>query len=490
MYSRNHTLSPLPTVIRHGLKAVVTLSFLSLVTSFTLLVYLIGRLAVWYSRTSPKGSQPSARTRDIVGLPRELGVQYNENGNGQSGQKCRRVPNQFLVLLLNVLLADTLQACAFFLDVVWLVEDRITDSSPACWAQGWLISTGDLASTAFIAAIAVHTYLTLVRGVKISCKVFYGLIFFLWFFVILMSVLGVFITNNGAGVGGFYVRDVTWCWINPEYDAMRLYLHYVWMLLLIITGTVSYVLVFVHVHRVDKAFRDAKKAAAAAADEASYDGVLSPTSLPAVMTHKDSKTEVHKRILFLLYPLVFLLCTAPLALGRLLSSGGVKLSPEYLIFAGAMITSNGWLDVLIFSTTRSGILFDAPVDEENLGLDTFSFTPMGHQYGHRVWIQGGPPKESSPNLGRQGIFRKPSCRTRHVAEASHDRSESQTSLQDRDASGFKGIQMETVTRIFVEEVDADGRPGSRKYQHTRKLGSMPSEETFGERVEQSIDSYR
>ncbi|UQC79284.1 uncharacterized protein CLUP02_04763 [Colletotrichum lupini] len=451
MYTRTHTLSPLPTVLRHGLKAVVTLSFFSLVTSFTLLVYLIGRLVCWYRRTSPKKEQQlSAITTQvpvIAGLPHELEAQYNANGQ----TKGSRVPNQFLILLLNVLFADAIQACAFFLDVVWLVEDKITDDSAACWAQGWFISSGDLASTAFVAFIAVHTYLTLVRGLKISCKAFYSTIFLLWFFVLFMSVLGVIITNNGAGKGGFYVRDITWCWINSEYEAMRMYLHYAWMLTLIITGTVSYVLVFIHVHRADKAFRSARKAAAAA-EEASCDGVLSPTTLPNVMSQHNQKTEVHKRILFLFYPIVFLLCTAPLALGPILSSGGIKLSAEYLIFAGCMITSNGWIDVLIFSSTRSGILFDAPVDEQNVGLDTFNFTPLGQQYGHRVWIEGGASKDDSHNR-KPSVFRRPSRRARLGSEASHDRSESQTSLHDRDVSGLKGIQMETVTRIFVEEVD-------------------------------------
>ncbi|KAK0375141.1 integral membrane protein [Colletotrichum limetticola] len=477
MYTRTHTLSPLPTVLRHGLKAVVTLSFFSLVTSFTLLVYLIGRLACWYRRTSPKKEQqlPATTTQVpvIAGLPHELEAQYNANGQ----TKGSRVPNQFLILLLNVLFADAIQACAFFLDVVWLVEDKITDDSAACWAQGWFISTGDLASTAFVAFIAVHTYLTLVRGLKISCKAFYSTIFLLWFFVLFMSVLGVIITNNGAGKGGFYVRDITWCWINSEYEAMRMYLHYAWMLTLIITGTVSYVLVFVHVHRADKAFRSARKAAAAA-EEASCDGVLSPTTLPNVMSQHNQKTEVHKRILFLFYPIVFLLCTAPLALGRILSSGGIKLSAEYLIFAGCMITSNGWIDVLIFSSTRSGILFDAPVDEQNVGLDTFNFTPLGQQYGHRVWIEGGASKDDSHNR-KPSVFRRPSRRARLGSEASHDRSESQTSLHDRDVSGLKGIQMETVTRIFVEEVD----PAKNKKYANRTLNSMPSDESVGERVQ-------
>lgn len=267
---------------------------------------------------------------------------------------------------------------------------------------------------------------------------------------------------------------------------MRLYLHYIWMLIMIITGTVIYVLVFIHVHRANKAFQKTKKSTTFT-DEASSDGVFSAINLTPGMSQQEANIEVHKRILFLLYPLVFLLCTAPLALGRILSSGGIKLSPEYLCIAGAMITSNGWLDVLIFSTTRSGILFNSPVDEQNLGLDTFNLTPLGQQYGHRVWIQGGMPKESQRPQRKPSVFRRPSRRPRLGAEANRDRSESQTSLHERDESGLKGIQMETVTRIFVEEV---GSPLPDKQYSPRSLASKPSEESVGERMEQSLESYR
>ncbi|KAF9871455.1 integral membrane protein [Colletotrichum karsti] len=476
MYSRDHTLSPLPTVLRHGLKAVVVLSFLSLVASLALYLYLSGRLAVWYFRSAPKSPERTIEAGDGAGLPHEIGVQYFGPGRRAKG---RQAPNQALILVLNVLFADILQACAFFLNIVWLVEDRISDQSPACWAQGWFISTGDLASTTFIATIAVHTYITLVRGYKISTKLFYGVISFLWFFVLFMSVLGVMITNNGKDTGGFYVRDVSWCWITPDEEAMRIYLHYLWMVLLIITGTISYVLVFIHVHRRDKALRSSEKAGE---ENSSNNSVLSPTSMMSPATD-DVKSEVHKRMLFLLYPLIFLICTAPLALGRILGSSGVKLSPEYLCFAGAMITSNGWLDVLVFSTTRRAILFDASPDEQNLGLETFNLTPLGQQFGHRVWITSGASKRAER---KPSVFRKPSrCRTRG-SDGGHDRSESQTSLNSADVDGMKGIQMETVTRVFIE-VES---PAERHGFSSRTLSSMPSVETVGQRVAQSMDSFR
>ncbi|TEA16709.1 hypothetical protein C8034_v011853 [Colletotrichum sidae] len=485
MYSRTATLSPLPTVLREGMTAVVGLAGLSIVASSCLLIYLSGRLAAWYFRSSPENAQRIAERADAAGLPHEVSAQYF---GGRPGRRARRTPNQALVLVLNVLAADLLQACAFFLDIVWLVEDRITDVSPACWAQGWFISTGDLASTTFIAAIAVHTYFTLVRGCKISNRVFYGSISFMWFFVLLMSILGVIITNDGADVGGFYVRDVTWCWINDEYGSMRIGLHYVWMLFFIVIGTVSYIMVFIHVHRLTRSRRPSRPSRhpAKSVDDVSDAGVVSPTTTappsPRTAAGEEIKSELHKRMLFLLYPVIFVLCTAPLALGRVMSSGGVRLSPEYLCFAGAMITSNGWLDVLVFSTTRRAILFDASPDEQNLGLDTFGLAHMGQHYGHRVWITGGPPPPppAVPRVPERkpSVFRKPSRRPprhrRRASAASRERSDSQTSLNGLDVAGLKGIQMETVTRVFVE-VD---RPSSQGASSThRDLSSMPSVES-------------
>ncbi|KAF6819479.1 integral membrane protein [Colletotrichum plurivorum] len=502
MYSRDHTLSPLPSVLRHGLGAVTVLASISLVASFSLLVYLFGRLAVWYSRSRPQ--DPERRTGPaadaVAGLPRELGEQYFGPGHGSEDarERCRRhhrrAPNQALVLVLNVLLADVLQACAFFLNVVWLAEDRITDESPACFAQGWLISTGDLASAIFIATIAVHTYVSLVRGYTLSCRVFYGIISFLWLFVLLMSVLGVIISKNGAEYGGFYVRDVSWCWINYEYEAMRVYLHYIWMTILIVVGTVAYVLTFIHFYRAGKAARE-PHAPAKSADEGSNSSVLSPTSMatPSPQPEEENRSEVRKRLIFLLYPLIFVVCTAPLAVGRMVSSAGVRLSPEYLCFAGAMITSNGWLDVLVFSTTRRAILFDASVDEQSIGIETFNLTPLGQQFGHRVWITaGGVRRQQQKRHERKpSVFRKASRhhRRRGSAEGSHDRSESQASLRGLEGAAIKGIQMETVTRIFVE-VESPGEEKGYPAYPDRALSSMPSSETVGERVQQSMESYR
>lgn len=94
---------------------------------------------------------------------------------------------------------------------------------------------------------------------------------------------------------------------------------------------------------------------------------------------------------FLLYPLIYILCTAPLALGRIATMAGVDVPVWYFCAAGALITSNGWLDVLLWGVTRHRLLFGGDVDAEESGLDTFAFmrTPHGRRWGNMVWVEGG-----------------------------------------------------------------------------------------------------
>ncbi|KAJ0158719.1 hypothetical protein CTA2_11023 [Colletotrichum tanaceti] len=174
---------------------------------------------------------------------------------------------------------------------------------------------------------------------------------------------------------------------------------------------------------------------------------------------------------FLIYPIIYILCTAPLALGRVITMAGKEVSLEYFCLAGAMIASNGWLDVLLFSTTRHVIIFNASPDYEETGLETFAFmrTPANRRYGNMVWVQGAgsAPRNLTADEGTGGwlskLFRGAG---RRGADAKRDRhrsgahrSISQESLRRR-GGNMEGIQMETVTTVVVE---VDGRqPGGKK----------------------------
>ena len=177
---------------------------------------------------------------------------------------------------------------------------------------------------------------------------------------------------------------------------------------------------------------------------------------------------------------------------------GVEVSVLFFCVAGALIASNGWLDVVLFSTTRHHIIFDAPADSEDTGLDTFAFmrTPHTRRYGNMVWVQGGAPgragrraaaeddeeEDNGPRSrrkngtsgwerigermgwgGRRGGHRPHHHRHHYKGSSSRDwvgapGSVSQESLRGRGSAhaldGGGGIHMDTVTTVVVE-VDQD-----------------------------------
>ncbi|KAK3365416.1 hypothetical protein B0H63DRAFT_540128 [Podospora didyma] len=75
-----------------------------------------------------------------------------------------------------------------------------------CVAQGWLVSTGNLASSCFITAIAVNTYLAVVRNYTPPQWALHFTVVGLWVFDYLLAILGPLMTSNGREAGGFYVR--------------------------------------------------------------------------------------------------------------------------------------------------------------------------------------------------------------------------------------------------------------------------------------------
>jgi hypothetical protein len=90
-----------------------------------------------------------------------------------------------------------------------------------------------------------------------------------------------------------------------------------------------------------------------------------------------------------LYPIVYTVCTAPLAIGRIAAVAGHQVSVGYFCVAGAVIACNGWLDVLLYTSTRSNIMFTADPPSENIGLETFAFMGKGHKFGTVTTVEAG-----------------------------------------------------------------------------------------------------
>jgi hypothetical protein len=171
------TLSPLTPELNHGLIPVTLFGILSFCAALTLFLLLSYRIIKW-------------------------------------NRKSKHV-NQFIVLIWNLLLADIQQSMAFLLNIKWLVEDQIHVGTTTCWAQGWFVSTGDLASGIWSFAIGLHTFAAVIFGYRLSNTKFTLVVVFIWAFVYTMAVTGIAMHSSD-----FYVRAVAWviflfeCFLN------------------------------------------------------------------------------------------------------------------------------------------------------------------------------------------------------------------------------------------------------------------------------------
>lgn len=163
-------LSPLPSGVRQGLTAVSFFAVISFLCSTGLFSFLSYRLWVWRHRSTVQET------------------------------------NQFLILIYNLLFADIQQSLAFLLNIAALRNNAIHINTSTCFAQGWFISTGDLASSVFITAIAVHTFLSICWNYKVPVTYFWGAIGLLWGFVYIVTLIGI---GTHAGEH-YYVRAGPW----------------------------------------------------------------------------------------------------------------------------------------------------------------------------------------------------------------------------------------------------------------------------------------
>ncbi|PQE32053.1 integral membrane protein [Rutstroemia sp. NJR-2017a WRK4] len=274
--------------------------------------------------------------------------------------------NQFLFLIYNLLFADIQQALAFLLNIRSLKDNGIIVGTSTCWAQAWFVSVGDLASSVFISAIACHTFFSVVKSYRPPNYAFYIGIAACWIFIYGLAVIGIALHPHD-----FYVRAAAWCWINDEYQSERLWLHYFWIFVAMFSTILIYTFIFIFLR----------------------------TKSRQPGAHADILHGAQP--LMILYPLIYTICTIPLAAGRIASLAGAEVTLGYFCVAGSMIACNGWLDVLLYASTRADIVFSEFPPSEDTGLETFAFMGKGHMLGTTTVIQAGGP-ESRGRLSSTG----------------------------------------------------------------------------------------
>lgn len=190
-----------------------------------------------------------------------------------------------------------------------------------------------------------------------------------------MAIIGIAMHSSD-----FYVRAGAWCWINGKYDSERLWLHYLWILIAEFGTIILYSTMVIILRRRIKSSYYANTPGRERLAKAAANAIV-------------------------MYPLVYVICTLPLASARVASSVGADVDFLTLCVAGAMITSNGWLDVLLYSLTRRALIFSPDPPEHMRALDTFAWHEDG-MYGNTTTIEAVPrPSRRSRNHSRmQRIF--------------------------------------------------------------------------------------
>lgn len=268
----------------------------------------------------------------------------------------RNGANQFFILVYNLVIADLQQAIAFTLTTVYVVHDKIEVDSSTCGANGWFVSVGDMASGVFILSIALHTFLAVAKNQILSDRLFYTWLAGAWSFVYLLAALTVTLHPD------VYARAGAWCWIDQKYDKARLWLHYFWIFACMLGTIITYGLVYISINTKLASNTDQGHELAAMKRAAKY---------------------------MIIYPGIYVVCTLPLAGGRMAAMTGVHIPYWYYCLAGAAITSCGWLDVILYIFTRRALLFSkTPPSRSEVGLHTFGWYHGSELYGTTTTIEG------------------------------------------------------------------------------------------------------
>lgn len=199
-----YSLDPLPDDLRVGLIPVGVLAMLSVGATLTLISFIVWRLITW-----------RMHYRTFIGY------------------------NQYVLLVLNLLIADLQQSSAFLISWHWIRFSSILAPSAPCFAQAWLLHSGDVSSGFFVLAIALHTFTTAVHGKRIGHKTFGVVVGCIWAFSYFLTGIGVGLHKYASPVlpnihltnidrrEEFFVRAGAWCWISEKYEDERLALHYI-----------------------------------------------------------------------------------------------------------------------------------------------------------------------------------------------------------------------------------------------------------------------
>ncbi|KAH8593401.1 G protein-coupled glucose receptor regulating Gpa2-domain-containing protein [Bisporella sp. PMI_857] len=302
-YKFPFSLSPIPGSMKNGIIALCTFALLSCIATLSLLGYLTYRFIT-----------------------------------ERNGRRSPLHKNQYMLLIYSLLLADLQCDLGFFLDVQWLYHNQILAPSAGCYVQAWLINFGDLGSACFVFAIACHTFINVVFGYRTSLRSVCIAIVTLWILAAVISLVPV----------AMHPKDIfttvgNWCSISSKYNPYRLWFHYLWVFIAEALVIIMYLTTFIVVRR---RLATVMSQLGHHPNTGSGTGVRNKSTLTA-------QTKVSRATMYMiLYPLIYVLTTLPLAAGRISAMVGKPPTLKYLIVSGTFMSCGGFCNVVLYSASR------------------------------------------------------------------------------------------------------------------------------------------
>ncbi|KAF2643325.1 hypothetical protein P280DRAFT_249801 [Massarina eburnea CBS 473.64] len=436
-FSRPNSLDPMTPVYKTGLIPVAVFAMMSLISVFSLLSFITYRLITWRKYY-----------KEYVGY------------------------NQYVILIYNLLLADLQQAIAFTMTFHWLRLERIVAPTVPCFIQAWFLQIGDVSSGFFVLAIAIHTWLGVVKGYRMPYQWFVVVILCIWAVSLLLTLIGPAIYGNR-----FFTRAGGWCWVSVDFQSERLYLHYLWIFIIEVGTLLIYAHIFFHLRG----------------------------RLRSIINNDSSKLARATKFM-VMYPAVYVVLTLPIAIGRMVSMGGVNMPDVFFCIAGSFLTSCGWIDALLYTLTRRVFVGGGEVSGhhynrtlvtttatnaarpgDTYGMQSMNKDPIPPTGARTVTIVGGSNRISrivDKTKPSDRSTRKPQ-RSRPVPLREHSPNGSEDSIMK---PGPNAIGIVTETNIQVESTrdsdsDLPSPSGSRPFRRQNDSnGNLSDHSTYADKT--------
>jgi hypothetical protein len=247
--------------------------------------------------------------------------------------------------------------------------------------------------------------------------------------------------------------------MNADYQSERLWLHYFWIFVAMLSTIIIYAFIYITLR-----IRSSS----------------STTPIPHGATP-----------LMLLYPTIYTICTIPLAAGRVASMANREVGLAYFCVAGSMIACNGWLDTLLYSFTRRGIVFGESPPSNAIGIETFWGLEKRRGFGTTTTIEAG----GASNLTSIAAGRESKLHRGIVQASSSDSTENLyvmgriNSTKDKGSSdAVMGIKAETTVCV-QREADETGCARRHAEEQMRQRQQAAESEDRTDKVSWDTKSF-